>query len=1778
MKKISKLSGRREERSNRKRGFSLLSFLSAACRLCRALPILAALAVLVVVGRPAQAQQSQMLVGNLDYTVHEDGVSHYWFYVQTHTFAEGAFDEYAQGFTTGNHAEGYRIDSVTLNLSDVFDPSLFTLKLLDGGSQPGGEQFTFRNPPLVVNNASHITFMAPPAMKLEPNTSYYLSVTAKNYNGGWTFTDDSDKGEVDAGSAEGWSIASEARYLFPGYTWGSSLNKSLIFAINGRPIPADAPPYVNGIDFTSTPAANGNYEADETIIARVSFSEAVTVTGSPVLPLTIGTATHNAAYQATESTDTELVFSYTVADGDRDDDGVSVAADALSGNIRRKDTDTDADLGHGPVDNQRPHRVDGVPLVEEPVRVTSRPEAADTDTYSSGETIEITVNLTDPATVTGDPQFWFKIGNGPSDPRNLNHNSGRLVHADYDAALSTTTSLVFTYTVQTSDVDNNGIWIGDGTETLLLDADDAVQDADDRDADLNHCVVKTMTNHKIHGGPWIIDDVRVTSSPEEGDVYRLGETIEITVDYDQDVTVVGDPEFEFHVGNPGDTPEQSRRMAAYDAALSTETETSLVFTYTVLPTDEDPNGIWIGENALQLDGNDSIRNEHRVDARPNHDRLGTLPDHKVDARPWITDVEVTSSPAIGIYYTPDETIEITVPYDQDVKVTGGPEFEFHAGNPGDTPEQSRRMAAYDDALSTETSLVFTYTVLPTDEDPNGIWIGENALQLDGNDSIRNEHRVDARPDHDRLGTLSDHRVDPRPRIVWVRVVSSPETSSDTYVSNEPIRIAVRYNQGVTVEGDPELEFSLGNTGQTQGFERRATIDADASSDSTLVFTYTVLVTDEDNNGIWIGDHTRTLKLDGNDKIANPHDSDARPEHDALNTQPDHKVDGDRNIATLSDLVLTDQHAVNVPLDPAFASATTAYGAEVGRPIDRVTVMATPTNPDAVLAWLDGDDMDLEDADAAADHQVDLETGENVVKVRVTAVDGITTLIYEVIITRRAPANLTVTGLPNATVEENTAWMSEVPMVEGTSIGEETWTKEGTDADAFTIDSSTGQLSMEAQNFEEPADADQNNMYEVTVTVTDEDDNTATVAITVEVTDVQETATFSIENLEDDSVAENEPWMSPVPSLTGTPIGAVTWTKEGADADAFTINASTGQLSMEAQNYESPEDENTDNEYEVTVKVEDADGNTATVAITVTVTDVTEAATLSITGLTDDSVAENQAWTSPEPSLTGTPIGAVTWTKEGTDADAFTIDSSTGQLSMGAQDFEEPADADTDNDYEVTVKVEDADGNTATVAITVTVTDVQETVDLSITGLADDSVAENQAWTSPEPSLTGTPIGAVTWTKEGADADAFTIDSSTGQLSMGAQDFEEPADADTDNDYEVTVKVEDADGNTATEAITVTVTDVTEAASLSITGLADATVPENQAWMSPMPSLTGTPIGAVTWTKEGADADAFTIDSSTGQLSLETQDFEEPADADQNNMYEVTVKATDADGNIATVDITVTIINVQEQSTLSITGLAYEAVPENEAWMSPVPSLTGTPIGAVTWTKEGTDADAFTIDSSTGQLSMGTQDFEEPADADTNNDYEVTVKVEDADGNTATEAITVTVTDVQETASLSITGLTDDSVGENQAWMSPEPSLTGTPIGEVTWTKEGADADAFTIDSSTGQLSMEAQNYESPEDENTDNDYEVTVKVEDADGNTATEAITVTVTDVQEAASLSITGLADATVPENQAWMSPMPSLTGTPIGAVTWTKEGADADAFTIDSSTGQLSMGTQGL
>ena len=126
-------------------------------------------------------------------------------------------------------------------------------------------------------------------------------------------------------------------------------------------------------------------------------------------------------------------------------------------------------------------------VVRNGLAVTSTPTAG-TDTYGVGEDIEFTVTFSEAVQVTGDPEIGFSLG---GDSRRASYVSG-----------SGATALVFAYTVQSGDTDDNGIWVSNHNHpdhpTFRLDDNDAIT-ADGDDVILRNRALGTLSEHKVDG-------------------------------------------------------------------------------------------------------------------------------------------------------------------------------------------------------------------------------------------------------------------------------------------------------------------------------------------------------------------------------------------------------------------------------------------------------------------------------------------------------------------------------------------------------------------------------------------------------------------------------------------------------------------------------------------------------------------------------------------------------------------------------------------------------------------------------------------------------------------------------------------------------------------------------------------------------------------------------------------------------------------------------------------------------------------------------------------------------------------------------------------------------------------------------------------------------------------------------------------------------------------------------------------------------------------------------
>ena len=207
---------------------------------------------------------------------------------------------------------------------------------------------------------------------------------------------------------------------------------------------------------------------------------------------------------------------------------------------------------------------------------------------------------------------------------------------------------------------------------------------------------------------------------------------------------------------------------------------------------------------------------------------------------------------------------------------------------------------------------------------------------------------------------------------------------------------------------------------------------------------------------------------------------------------------------------------------------------------------------------------------------------------------------------------------------------------------------------------------------------------------------------------------------------------------------------------------------------------------------------------------------------------------------------------------------------------------------------------------------------------------------------------------------------------------------------------------------------------------------------------------------GADADKFTL-SSTGVLAFTAApDYEAPADADTDNVYEVTVQVNDG-ANTVTAALEVTVENVIELTTL--TGPSSVAFPEN-SW-SRVATFTASSEedrAGIAWILEGTDAAHFSIDNPPGALRFALPavaprifseppDFEAPVDGDAVNTYELTLSAAAGGSVTDTQPFTVTVTDVDEAGALSLSS-TRPALGAVLTAVLTDPD--GVTDGTAVW--------------------------------------------------------------------------------------------------------------------------------
>ena len=737
----------------------------------------------------------------------------------------------------------------------------------------------------------------------------------------------------------------------------------------------------------------------------------------------------------------------------------------------------------------------------------------------------------------------------------------------------------------------------------------------------------------------------------------------------------------------------------------------------------------------------------------------------------------------------------------------------------------------------------------------------------------------------------------------------------------------------------------------------------------------------------------------------------------------------------------------------------------------------------------------------------------------------------------------------------------------------TYTLGGSDKSSFVIEPTDGQITVGAGT---KLDYEGKKVYRVTVTATDPSQASATIPITINVTDVDERPVIAGDDIVKD-FRENSASTVQTFRATDPERRPVYWSlkddSDYPDHGDFTIS-STGALSFaNPPDFEAPIDSDPNNIYKVIVLAHDDalgaggagdeyGGLPSEKKVTVTVTNVAEQGSISLDRRYPQVGIVVEATLTDGDRVTDDLGPTWQWYKGNTkllDGNGANTRSYTPQVS----------------DIRTTIRVEanyNAKGDSRTAkspGINVRAEPPSNAAPTFPQSTAARSVEENRP--------AGTTVGATIVADDTDSADSGKLTYSVpddGDFSIttrGQLKTKAPLNHEDAATVTVTVTATDPSNATGTVTVTITVKNVNEAPTIA-TGPTRATDwPEDKGITEMVATYTATDRDVddrdtLAWSLTGTDASDFEI-SDGGVLTFkEVPDFEKPAAS--NNVYRVTVKVSDGKLS-ATRPMTVTVTDVAEGGVVTLSSVQPKVAVELTASLED--SDGGVKDITWQWARSESATDGFTdIDGATSATYTPVKDAAPPppmflramASYTDSQGEQTAMKVSDraviANTDNRAPMFPDTETGMREVDELT-PAKEDIGIGVKATDPNPNENLT--------YTLSGADAASFTIVRITGVLQTKAKlDYEAK------NTYMVTVKAADPNGLSDTIDVTIVVIDVDEApeiitGGLVVTGTSDTNYAENGMGMVATYSAAGPDAAGATWSLSGADAGALSISSA-----------
>lgn len=328
----------------------------------------------------------------------------------------------------------------------------------------------------------------------------------------------------------------------------------------------------------SASTGNGSYTTDGVIDITATFNEPVTITNTPRIQLETGTTDRYANYQGGTGT-TTITFRYTVISGDAtaDLDAKGTTALELNGGTITDEIENAATLtlptpaGANSLGLNKNIIVDTTPS-----QVTAVNATTNNGSYKIDGIIYITAAFDEAVTATGSPRILLETG---TTDRYATLSGG-----------SGTSTLTFSYTVQSGDTSSDLDYVG--TDSFELNSGTIVDAA-------GNAAILTLATPGAAGSLAANKDIvidtalpyvtSVTSTKDDG-TYYVGNTIDVVVNFNENVTVTNVPRIQLETGT-------TDRQVDYTSGSG---GTALTFRYTVQTEDSSSDLDYHGTDALNL--------------------------------------------------------------------------------------------------------------------------------------------------------------------------------------------------------------------------------------------------------------------------------------------------------------------------------------------------------------------------------------------------------------------------------------------------------------------------------------------------------------------------------------------------------------------------------------------------------------------------------------------------------------------------------------------------------------------------------------------------------------------------------------------------------------------------------------------------------------------------------------------------------------------------------------------------------------------------------------------------------------------------------------------------------------------------------------------------------------------------------------------------------------------------------------------------------------------------